>query len=86
MLLHSYSDSPQTDTFKPRKPTLPNRHLQEASSKVKTVHTGFFANQGSVATIGSPSDSGSVGSGAGGKGEDSDVIVRPKKKKVCACV
>lgn len=57
---------------------------------MKTVHTGFFANQGSVATIGSPSDSGSVGSAAGGKGsggaggEDSDVIVRPKKKKVFA--
>lgn len=53
------------------------------------MHTGFFANQGSVATIGSPSDSSSIGSGAGGKGsgaaggDDSDLIVRPKKKKVC---
>ncbi|CAB1111527.1 unnamed protein product [Ectocarpus sp. CCAP 1310/34] len=58
-------------------------YAKEASSKVKTVHTGFFANQGAVATVDSD-DGGERSSGGAGDagGADSEVIVRPKKKKV----
>lgn len=61
---------------------------QEASKSVKTVHSGFFANQGSVTTV----EPASVGGGVGGKGKssssgegagktaDGDVIVRKKNK------
>lgn len=51
---------------------------------MKTVHTGFFANQGSVATIGDGGGRSSGGAGElDGSGADSEVIVLPKKKKVC---
>lgn len=56
-----------------------NPREQEASSKAQTVHSGFFANQGSVATVGSagggsdPSgqqaNGGGGGSGGGGESE-----------------
>ncbi|CBN76708.1 hypothetical protein Esi_0000_0503 [Ectocarpus siliculosus] len=57
-------------------------YAKEASSKVKTVHTGFFANQGAVATVDSD-DGGERSPGGAGDagGADSEVIVRPKKKK-----
>lgn len=47
------------------------------------MHTGFFANQGAVATVDSD-DGGERSSGGAGDagGADSEVIVRPKKKKV----
>lgn len=48
---------------------------------MKTVHTGFFANQGPVATVGSPGG-GSDAGGDDGSEADSEVMARPKKKKV----
>lgn len=53
--------------------------FQAASSKTKTVHSGFFANQGEVETVGpTPKKSG------GGKrkqsgGGDGDLLIKKKK-------
>lgn len=56
--------------------------LQEAAKKVKTVHAGFFANQGPVATVGSPGGGGGDAGGDDASEADSEAGVRPKKKKV----
>lgn len=64
---------------------------QAAASNAKTVHTGFFANQGDVETIGQtkPAGGGSKkkkssaeGSGGGTPGGGDGDFVKKKKKKV----
>lgn len=57
-------------------------HEQDASKKVQTKHTGFFANQGVIVTVGSAGHEPGKGGGNGhnGGGADGDVVVQKKKK------